>query len=466
MNARASTFESDLVDDNCLSAPAEPSGLSVAGVMQSLRNVATLSEVLRVLGAGVILVSMSVFLLQGWSEGNDIRRYLLLLAQTGLLGAAGFAMSHLIRETKGARLFFGLALASIPANFTILGALLYSVFQWDGGLTSYPGYAEWRIDDIANIGITISAALIVLVPVTLFCFAVMARHSAKSLSINFLLLNALLLLPIRSSLAAGSIALAGVFYALFAIRKVMRQNPALNTSEGRFALAALFIPLGIVLFRSMYFYEVDSLMIAMVGTVLFLVTRQSSRLAGRGARLAIVLELLSLPIALIVAVALGDAFSVGTDTGWSASVFSLTYSLFALDIVRRTRSSVLRTVTTSTVGAFVAGSLSLAVVVDPTAASALGALAGGLMLLLWGAAQKRPALVIAGVLALAAGGFFGLDALLGLILTSSWIELALFGASAIILGSVLDRHGAAMKMRLTRWYARAEREKAEIALDD
>ena len=76
--------------------------------------------------------------MQGWSEGNDIRRYLLLLAQTGLLGAAGFALSHLVRETNGARIFFGLALVSIPANFTILGALLYSVFQWDGGLTTDP----------------------------------------------------------------------------------------------------------------------------------------------------------------------------------------------------------------------------------------------------------------------------------------------------------------------------------------
>ena len=59
--------------------------------MQSVSNFATVSEVLRLLGAAIIVASMSVFLLQGWNEGNDIRRYLLLLSQTGLLAAAGFA---------------------------------------------------------------------------------------------------------------------------------------------------------------------------------------------------------------------------------------------------------------------------------------------------------------------------------------------------------------------------------------
>ena len=101
------------------------SRFDVDRILYSIRNFATVSEALRILGAAILLASMSLFLLQGWNEGNDIRRYLMLLAQTGLLTAAGFALSHGLKETKGARLFFGLALVSIPANFTILGALLY-----------------------------------------------------------------------------------------------------------------------------------------------------------------------------------------------------------------------------------------------------------------------------------------------------------------------------------------------------
>ena len=50
--------------------------MSVEGISQSLKNFGTLSEALRILGAAVLVASMSVFMLQGWSEGNDINRYL------------------------------------------------------------------------------------------------------------------------------------------------------------------------------------------------------------------------------------------------------------------------------------------------------------------------------------------------------------------------------------------------------
>ncbi|MBT8441752.1 MAG: hypothetical protein KJO76_05135, partial [Gammaproteobacteria bacterium] len=144
-----SYYDRDVVDrESQDSGDRSSSRFSVDSIMASVKNFATVSEALRILGAAVLLSSMSMFLLQGWNEGNDINRYLMLLAQTGLLAGAGFAMSHGLGEAKGARVFFGLALISIPANFTILGALLYSVIQWDGGLTTYPSFATWQIDDI------------------------------------------------------------------------------------------------------------------------------------------------------------------------------------------------------------------------------------------------------------------------------------------------------------------------------
>ena len=94
----------------------ESSRYSPDNILQSLQGFATVSEALRLLGAGVLVASMSVFLLQGWNEGNDISRYLLLLSQTGLLAVAGFAMAYGLKETKGARMFFGLALISHPPS--------------------------------------------------------------------------------------------------------------------------------------------------------------------------------------------------------------------------------------------------------------------------------------------------------------------------------------------------------------
>ena len=465
MSIRTAAFERDLIDRDAATQAPSSSRFSVDAVMQSIRNVATLSEALRILGAGVIIASMSVFLMQGWSGGNDISRYFLLLAQTGLLGAAGFAMSHIIRETKGARLFFGLALVSIPANFTILGALLYSVFQWDGGLATYPGFADWRIEDVANIGMTMGAALLVLVPMSLFCFAIMARHSAKPLALNFLMLNALLLLPIRSSLAAGVIALAGVIYALTVVSRLTRKNLALKTGEGKFALATLFIPLGIILFRSMYFYQVDSLMVAMLTLVLFLVARQASLFPDRNPRVAITLELVSWPLAVLFAVALTDAFAAMLATGLAAPMFALVYATLALDLIRRTGSQSLSKALRVSITLAVAAGFTLSVVMAQTGLTALLSVTAGMLMLLWGASGRQPGNVIAGAVTATAGVLFGLDAIMALVVGSSWIELAVFGASAIALGSILDRHGVAIKLRLTQWYSKTKEGKEASALE-
>jgi hypothetical protein len=465
MNTRVAAFDDNLRTDDGPVTERSRSGFSVDGVMQSVRNFATLSEALRLLGASVLLASMSVFLLQGWNEGNDISRYLLLLTQTGLLAAAGFAMSHGLKEAKGARIFFGLALVSIPANFTILGALLYSVFQWDGGLTTYPGYATWQIENIASTGATLGGAMVVLLPVTLFCFAIMARHSAKSLSLHFLVLNALLLLPIRSSMAAGAIALLGILYALFIVGKLAARDRSLKTGEGKFALVTLFIPLGIILFRSMYFYQVDSLMVAMVSLALFLSARQVSLFPDRSTRLAVLLEMLSLPFAMTTALAVTDAFGPKLVDGLDAALFAVTYMALALDVLRRTGSRYLRKAIGVSISLSVALSFTLSVANNPSALTALLSLGAGVTLLLWGISSKKVVAVFGGLVTAMTGIIFGLDEIAQLILNSSWIDLAIFGASAIALGSVVDRHGIVIKLRLDKWFNAAGEHKESIALE-
>jgi len=444
---------------------ASRAGPRVENVLQSLRNFATLSEALRILGASVLLASMSVFLLQGWNDGNDVRRYLLLLTQTGLLTAAGFALSHGLKEAKGARMFFGLALVSVPANFTILGALVYSVFQWDGGLTTYPGFATWQIDNVASTGITLAGAMLVLLPVTFFCFAVMARHSAKSLSLHFLVLNALLLLPIRSSLAAGTVALLGVLYALHVAGLTARQDQAMKTGEGRFALVTLFIPLGIILFRSMYFYRVDALMVAMVSLALFLAARQASLIPGRSDRVAFMLEVISVPIALTLAMSLTNAFGPMLNNALEAPFFAAVYATMSFDLLRRTDSVKLARLIGVSVSVFVAMSFIFSVAVSPSAGTAVLSLVAGALLLVAGLALRNVVALAAGVLTIVAGVSFGFEEIVRLIVTSGWIELAIFGATAITLASVLERHGVAIKLRLVKWFDDFGGQQGQIALD-
>ena len=53
-----------------------------------------------------------------------------------------------------------------------------------------------------------------------------------------------------------------------------------------------------------------------------------------------------------------------------------------------------------------------------------------------------------------------------MVLQSSWIDLAIFGAGAIALGSVIDRHGVVIKMRLVKWFEAFSERRSRIAFDE
>ena len=442
-----------IVADDFYDADAVDDERDLNTVLKSVKNFATLSEALRILGAMIIVASMSVFMLQGWQQGNDIQRYLMLLAQTGLLTAGGFVLSHGLKETKGARIFFGLALISIPANFTILSALLYSIRQWDGGLSSYPEFATWQAVDPSAAAFTLLGALAALTPIAMFCFAIMARRSAIQLSLHFLLINALLLIPIRSSAAIGVVALAGTIYALSAIGRLTKSDKALSTPEGRFALTILFIPIGIILFRSLYFYEADSLLIGMLMTAIYVTLRQISLLSMRREYVPHLLELVSLPVAFIAATSFAVVVEGFLRYEYMAPTFAIVFAAFALDIVRRSTSSSVSAVAGACASIATCLSLVFNVTVFTNPTTAFMCLIGGCVMLLVGRGSADRLATLAGCVTIAAGVVFGLGEMVSMILRSSWVDLAVFGASAIVLGSVLERHGASIQLRLSKWLA-------------
>ena len=75
-----------------------------------IRKATTIAELTRLSGAALIVFALSLFLMQGVDASNDLQRYHLLLLQTSFLGAAGFAVGFLLKEPRGARVFFSLGL--------------------------------------------------------------------------------------------------------------------------------------------------------------------------------------------------------------------------------------------------------------------------------------------------------------------------------------------------------------------
>lgn len=235
-------------------------------LLDRLHGIMSLSQLLRFIGAIAILASMSLFMLKGWSDGNDITRYLTLLTQTGMITGAGLILSFVVKEVKGARVFFGLGLASVVANFTILGALTYSLFPVDRQLMDYPSMIHWEVTTLTTFIPTFIGALCLLSIVSFFGFSVFARKFAKPMTLGFLTLSSLLLVPLRAPLAAAALAALALAGAWFLIQRFRKHELFLATFETNVALGLLLLPGAIIAVRALSFYNLDdySLMAFMV----------------------------------------------------------------------------------------------------------------------------------------------------------------------------------------------------------
>ena len=242
----------------------EPSGDEARGALAravtAIREAVTIATVLRTLGALATVLSLSLYLMQGFETRDHLGRVYVLLGQSGLLALAGLAIGYFLEEPKGARVFLTLALASVPANVAVLGAMIYSIAPLDGLLPGtaalagdYPAYAFWEASGPGDLLRALVPGAALLVPVTLFGFSVLARRFAGSLSFALLAGSALLLVPLRDPLATALLGGATLIVPILALRRArmraeLRARPV--TFEERLAGALLLLPSLIVLGRA------------------------------------------------------------------------------------------------------------------------------------------------------------------------------------------------------------------------
>ncbi|MCP4042502.1 MAG: hypothetical protein GY731_11200, partial [Gammaproteobacteria bacterium] len=215
----------------------EESDHSQSAQSGSFTNRISLPYLLRTLGASVLVVSIAIYLFQGWTAGNDIERYLLLLAYTLFLAVAGFISGTWMHESKGARTFVILALGAIPANFAILGALIYSQGSWDTAAAAYPAFVTWRVEHLSSALITAAGSLLVLIPVVWLGFLVLARRSAPAFTALYLASNAAMLIPLRETLAVACLFAGLSAVVWWQVTRSTRQDMSLRTFEGILARA-------------------------------------------------------------------------------------------------------------------------------------------------------------------------------------------------------------------------------------
>ena len=71
----------------------------------------------------------------------------------------------------------------------------------------------------------------------------------------------------------------------------------------------------------------------------------------------------------------------------------------------------------------------------------------------------------AGVITMLAAAALGFEPIAELVMASSWMALAIFGAASIALGSLVERHGVAIRLFVVERAAALQQEREEDVLD-
>jgi len=410
-----------------------------------------LPRLLRSIGAMSLLAAISIFLFQGWENGNDAYRYLLLLGHTVGLAAIGFASGHWLKESKGARLLLIIALASVPANFAVLGAFMYSQAGLDALSIIYPSVAHWQVESISTALYASLGGLVLLTPVVWLGFMVLARKSARRLTVIYLLLNVALLIPLRAPEYVAFMLLALTLIVARQSIKVAASDTALRTPEGIIARLLLYVPLGVMLGRNLWLYAADGLMFSVMAAIVYLLFRQVSIQLHRDSRLRAFFENISIiPVA---ALGLGVC-SVVTDmfVNSAAMVFPVFAVVVAALLLEMSTRVVNGALLHRRVAAAVLTTAMLAnLIMFGSAATAAACLLVGLLVLTYGYFVEQRVVFAMGIVTLLAGLVYQMQYAIDMFSLGSWGSLAALGVAAILISSTIERFGARIKARMAHW---------------
>ncbi len=415
-----------------------------------------LPQLLRMAGATALLVAMYSFLVQGWQDGNDLLRYAMLLGHSLLLCGVGLASGHWLQEAKGARLLVTLALTSVPANFAILGAFVYSAFGPQTSL-SHPDYALWQLDSRGATVTTVTLAVAALIPVMLLGFRTLARTLSTRLSVMFIVSNALLLIPLRDPVYMAALTLPLALLMLLSNEKTQQQSLAARTPDGLIARALLYLPLVVLAGRSLWFYDTDSFLFTSSLSILFLAMRQISLLLPGQSMVRGLLEVCSGLLSPMIGV--GSALLL--DGILTESLLLQLAGLISAALLYEVSHRAQMAPGLYRLMAMLMLSLGLIVnfILFEGLATSLTSLAIGLVMALIGRHYRQLALFGTGLVLAAVSLIYQLYQMLQVFDLSGWISLAVLGMLAIVIASVLESGGGRIRprlLRVRRYFARWE----------
>jgi hypothetical protein len=435
---------------------------------ETARSRIGVTTLLRRVGGLVLVCSALSFLLQRWVGMDSMFRYGSFLGFTLILSGLGLFCALVLREDKGARTFLTIAACFLPAHFTQLGALLYSVFlknhqaQFAGQSEYVRNLAIYQAPSAMIAAATTLLATAVLIPIVYTGFASIARNQARRLTMVYFAANALLLVPSRHPLIAAALALLGVLALEVFDSRVLRTHSAMKTMEGVGIRLLLFIAPLIVLGRNMLLYPqswaMSSAAYALVGYGLFRVLPRlmTSERAGEALQLTA-----TIPIFAAWAFAADGLFldrhalwPISNDFELSVYTIPASVVIGILSIGARREGRILRIVA---VCAAVSATVTQLLFVGG-AVNSLICVATSIAVLVVACVQEERALFKWGTVGLGVGLLYHLRYASELFSVSPWLCLAILGALTVMVASVIEAHHgrllsqvAAIRQRFAHW---------------
>jgi len=299
---------------------------------------------------------------------------------------------------------------------------------------------------MSNLG-----GLVVLAPVAWLGFMVLSRKSALRLTALFILGNAALLIPLRAPMIVAGLVLGLTVIVARQSFKSAAQDTALRTPEGVIARLLLYVPMGVLLGRNIWLYAADGFIFAVMSVVVFILFRQVSLQLKRDSKLRKLLETASVipAIGFGLGVCSVAVTLVRDPLAWLFPLFAL--SVAALLVELSTRAAVGALMHRRLAAAILSAAVVVNLIMFSSVATAAACLLVGLAVLVYGYMVEQRVVFALGTITLLAGLIYQMQFAIDVFNLGSWGSLAALGVAAILIGSVVERHGMKLKVTLSGW---------------
>jgi hypothetical protein len=220
---------------------------------------AKVTTFLRWSGAMMIILSAASFLVQGHADLLPAYRYWVAMGFILLLAGCGLVCAYAFNETKGTRIFFGLAMVFLPVQISQVSAMFYAYLN---GIVQplHPAIAWWQFADVtpALMIVNLLLTVVLAIPLVYAGFSILARKHRRQLGSAFFISCLALLLPVRDAYLMP-VLLAALLLFLRRLNRRAESDSVMILSEGVAARAIIWIPVLIMIGRS-FMYPVSFLL--------------------------------------------------------------------------------------------------------------------------------------------------------------------------------------------------------------